>query len=333
MKRDEFYAKASALDEDALRKALWTLYWRGTAPVRERIEDQLDPQQAVRKQKQAVEPPDPTTVLMDVESFEELARSGAYLVGDRRVSPKERSRWRFTFRDHAADAQAALQDDDVDTAAAAVALLIDLAAHSRDFHCFRSDDPMQAAGFVVSDAVGRLWSRLLDHHGFAGFAQRAAPQLIRWEAPYGWTRYGFGSVAEKETTLATVLDGILRIPDHWEGFAERYLEALDAAADSDKTAPKDPWGSRERIPLERARALEHWHRRLFDQLHDTEATGLLDRLVTHPALGGPERTYLEAELAYRRGEVARARELIARCLDALPGHRGFLEAARLFAES
>ena len=42
MNREEFYAKVSPLDAEQLRKALWTLYWRGTAQVRERIEDALD---------------------------------------------------------------------------------------------------------------------------------------------------------------------------------------------------------------------------------------------------------------------------------------------------
>src|SRR5947209_13987842 len=36
MNREEFYAKVSALGAEQLRKVLWTLYWRGTAQVRER---------------------------------------------------------------------------------------------------------------------------------------------------------------------------------------------------------------------------------------------------------------------------------------------------------
>jgi hypothetical protein len=39
MNRDEFYRKLAPLDEERLKKALWTLYWRGSAPMRERIED------------------------------------------------------------------------------------------------------------------------------------------------------------------------------------------------------------------------------------------------------------------------------------------------------
>jgi hypothetical protein len=43
MDRDQFFAKLAVLDEDRLKKVLWNLYWRGSAPMRERIEAQLDP--------------------------------------------------------------------------------------------------------------------------------------------------------------------------------------------------------------------------------------------------------------------------------------------------
>jgi hypothetical protein len=109
----------------------------------------------------------------EVGQFVALARSGAYLAGDRRVSPKERTRWRFTFRRLATDAQAALAGDDVDRAAAALELLIDLACESEGLEYFRSDDPMQAAGFVVSDAVATLWRAVRDRHGFATFVVRS----------------------------------------------------------------------------------------------------------------------------------------------------------------
>lgn len=333
MNRKEFNAKAANLDEAAVRKVLWTLYWRGNAQMRERIEAQLDPQQEARKRKAAEQPQDPTSVLVEVEEFAELARSGAYMAGNRRVSPKERTRWRFTYRNLMAEAKDALRADDVDTAATALELLIDLAKESRDYHLFRSEDPMQAAGVVISDAVEYLWLRLRDHHGFEGFARHAAPQLLRWEAPFGWTRCGYGSIADKETTLTTLLDRLLQLPDHWEGFAEQYLDALDAAADRDAATGKRQWRDAEHIRKERARSLEQWHQRLIEQLDGTEAEALLDRLATHPALAGPERTYLEAELAHRRGEKERARELIGQCLQHLPGHRGFLKASERFGRT
>src|SRR5690625_4489776 len=158
--RAEFYARAARLDEAALRKALWTLYWRGSAQLRERIEAQLDPQQEARRRARAQQPPDPELVLRQVRDFVDLARRGSYLAGDRRVSPTERSRWRMAFRSLAKDAQAALRHEDVDTAATAVEMLVDLACETRERDLFRSGDPMDAAGFVVSDAGSMLWSRL-----------------------------------------------------------------------------------------------------------------------------------------------------------------------------
>lgn len=41
MNRDEFYTAMAPCDDARLRTILWALYWRGTAQVRERIEDEL----------------------------------------------------------------------------------------------------------------------------------------------------------------------------------------------------------------------------------------------------------------------------------------------------
>jgi hypothetical protein len=92
MDRAQFFAKLAVLDEDRLKKVMWSLYWRGSAPMRERIEAQLDSDEHSRRQRQAQQPEDPAAVLDEVRDFVALARSGAYLAGDRRVSPKERSR-------------------------------------------------------------------------------------------------------------------------------------------------------------------------------------------------------------------------------------------------
>ena len=43
MNRDQFYAVMAPNDDARLRKVLWTLYWRGNAQLRERIEDELRP--------------------------------------------------------------------------------------------------------------------------------------------------------------------------------------------------------------------------------------------------------------------------------------------------
>jgi hypothetical protein len=56
MNRDEFYTAMAPNDDVRLRKILWTLYWRGNAQVRERIEDELrSPEQPKVKPT-----PDPT---------------------------------------------------------------------------------------------------------------------------------------------------------------------------------------------------------------------------------------------------------------------------------
>ncbi|MGH3422893.1 MAG: hypothetical protein ACRDOD_25240, partial [Streptosporangiaceae bacterium] len=157
MNREEFFAKLAPLDEDRLRKVLWNLYWRGSATVRERIEGELDPVEHARRKQDAAAPPSAGLVLHEVREFAELAWSGAYLAGDRRVSPKERTRWRVTFRRLAAGAQAALRAPDPAPGAEALALIIDLAFEMKDSHYFRSEDPAEAARFVVSDAAALLW--------------------------------------------------------------------------------------------------------------------------------------------------------------------------------
>jgi hypothetical protein len=57
-------------------------------------------------------------------------------------------------------------------------------------------------------------------------------------ADYGWTRRGYGQVAEKETPLAVPLARLLTTPDMWRTFAESYLEALDAAGRADPERPR-----------------------------------------------------------------------------------------------
>jgi hypothetical protein len=322
MRREEFFAKLAGFDEDSLRKVVWTLYWQGSAQMRERIEAQVDPD---ARAKQAIEPPvDPVGVAAEVGEFVTLARSGAYLAGDRRVSPKERSRWRFTFRRLADDAQRALADVDVGTAAAAFEQLIDLACDTYHFEYFRSEEPLVAARFVVSDAVALLWARLREAHGFTGFAERAAPQLIRWESQHGWTRSGDNRVSEQETSLAAVLAPMLRAADMWVGFARHYVDGLDRLADGSAAAPRRPW-QRDGFDRERRSGdLAGWHAMLLERLPGSDAEELLDRIAAHPALGGAELTFLQARLAHQRGEIAQARELAHDALTKLPGHRQML---------
>jgi hypothetical protein len=238
MNRDEFYAAMASSDDARLRKVLWTLYWRGTAQLRARIEDELRPPERPKISPRN-EPPEPDAVLTRVTAFVELAEAGAYMAGDRRVHHTERSKWRHTFRGLVADALAALGADDPRPAQLAVGKMVDLACDLRGYDYFHSDDPVEAAKFVVSDAVAVLWESVLRHDGPAAFSRRVPEQLIRWEADYGWTRRGYGQVAEKETALAVPLSRLLATPDMWRTFTESYLEALDAAghADPKRRAP------------------------------------------------------------------------------------------------
>jgi hypothetical protein len=325
MNREQFFRVVSGLDEDRLRKALWNLYWRGTANVRERIEVELASDGRGRPPRPAKAPVDPETVQWEVDDFVSLARSGAYMGGDRRVSPRERSRWRFTFKRLGAEAQDALRAEDAGPAVSALEHLIDLACEAHDYDYFRSDDPVAAAGFVVSDVAGVLWASTWERHGFQAFAETAAPQLIRWESRYGWTRYGEGPVAAKETSLALVLSRMLRVPDTWEGFAEQYLQALDEVPHRGASTRRIRH-SAARTEHERSQALAEWHRLLLENLVDTEG-GLLDRIAGHAALGGPEQMFLSARLAHRHGNTDVARDLVAQCLRKLPGHNGFREFA------
>lgn len=316
MNRDEFFRKVAPLDAEDLRKALWTLYWRGTADVRSRVEAALAGDGTGATARPARQPVCVSVLKGEVDEFVMLARRGAYMAGDRRVSPRERTRWRFTFKRLTVQARDALSGQDHEGAAAILEKLIDLADETRDHDYFRSEDAMEAAGFVVSDAVAMLWTTVLAHHGFQAFAEYAAAQLIRWESPYGWTRFGMGRIAAKETTLAEVLTGMVRVADTWETFAEQYVLALDALA----TARPGRDGER------RAQRLAQWHRRLLDNLDDTPG-GVLDRVAEHAALGGPEQKFFAARLALRRDDIGTARKLVQQCLQKLPGHQEFRKFA------
>ena len=197
MDREEFFGKLAPLDKERLRKALWNLYWRGSAAMRERIEAELDPEAQVRRQRTANRVVNPDSALREAQEFVALARSGAYIAGDRRVSRQERSRWRFTFQRLVADARdALLSPEGVPIGAAAVEQLIDLAHEAKDHDYFHSEDPVEAARFVVSDAVALLWSRLIGEYGFARFAERAAPQtaaLSEWHDMLFGKLVGYGA--------------------------------------------------------------------------------------------------------------------------------------------
>lgn len=302
MDREQFFERLSALDEEHLKKALWNLYWRGTATVRQRIETELDPA-GRRPRRMESELVDPEGTLDEVRYFVELARSGAYLAGDRRVNPRERKRWRFTFKRLVKEAEISLRDDDIAAGTEAMALLLDLARELSGYDYFRSEDPIEAARVVVSDEVSLLWSRVLDRMGFSEFARLAAPQLVRWESRYGWTRTGFGRISEQETSLASVLERLLTVPDRWATFADHYLDALDEIAAKSSAKARSAWQSSDTNRQQRAANLAEWHAMLLDQLFGSDGEDRLGRIAVHPALSGPELSFFQTELAKRRGDL------------------------------
>lgn len=336
--RASFHAKVGELDADALRKILWNLYWRGSAALRERIEDALDPVQAAHK-RQAESEIDGEELHEDVLRFVELARSGAYVGGTREVSRQERTKWRVIFKRFVNDATALLQRGDLENGAPAIEALIDLLCDTRDYVYFRSEDPVAAVRIVVSETVKILWLARLQGQGFAAFARSSAEQLIRWESAYGWTRHGGGPVAERETSLARVLADLLRGQDAWEMFCDAYLASLDGFAPRARSDGRrrggrrseagshDEWRrsyARER----RAENLAEWHGLLLHRLdlHDSERR--LDRIASHPALVGPAAEFMKARIRHLRGDEKEAHTLIEGCLRQQPGHREFIAFAQ-----
>jgi hypothetical protein len=168
MNREQFYGQLATLDEQRLKKALWNLYWRGAAATRERIEAEIDLAPRDRGKHPSREPADPQQLLGEVADFVALARSGAYIAGDRRVSPRERTRWRLTFKRLAAAAQDGLRAPDTGAAATAVAQLIDLACQTRDY---RGD--LSSARSLVHAGL----QQLPGHQGFLDFATQIGAPL------------------------------------------------------------------------------------------------------------------------------------------------------------
>lgn len=127
---------------------------------------------------------------------------------------------------------------------------------------------------------------------------------------------------------------MLAAPDAWTTFTDCYLAALDEAAHADATAsPRiyGSWGYGDNgfCQAERARNLAEWHGFLLERLAGSAAEDRLGRLASHPGLGGPDRTFLQARLARQRGDTSAARKLSTDCLQELPGDQDF---ARFAAE-
>ncbi len=120
---------------------------------------------------------------------------------------------------------------------------------------------------------------------------------------------------------------MLPAPDMWVGFTDRYLGALDRLARDDAARPNRAWRPTGRDRDRRTGELAEWHGLLLDRLIGAEAEDRLDRLASHPALGGPDLLFLQAQLAHQRGDASNARRLLHAALQQLPGHQGFLDFA------
>ena len=199
-------------------------------------------------------------------------------------------------------------------------LMIDLACHAQG--CFRSEDPLEAARFVVSQAVSALWETVLDARGFTEFTARAAPQLVRWEREYGWSEgLGAGKVREQERPLAEALAPTLDTPDMLRGFADAYLAELDRIAAAEAPPPgknnrrirrdwADSFLDRDYTKRRRTGNLARWNSLLLEHLD----TGRAQRLAAYTAFSGPEADFLKAQAARLRGDLDEARTLITECL-------------------
>lgn len=199
---------------------------------------------------------------------------------------------------------------------------------------FHSEDPVAPMGMVVSEQAQLLWGAYLASKGFASFAKRAAYQFIRWENPYGWTVYGEGRVAERETTLTSVLVQMLKGHDAWVEFTDAYLAALDhiapvtAPAGGHKKPSHRADRNREFAAEKRAENLAAWNELVLDRLQGTDAESRAHRLACHPAFKGPQGTFLQARLAYLKGNQEQARQSLKKCLQTWPRYRRF----RTFAD-
>ena len=81
------------------------------------------------------------------------------------------------------------------------------------------------------------------------------------------------------------------------------------------------------IRKERAGTLAVWHAMLAGHLAGTDDAGLLDRLVSHRALAGPQVTFVRALIARLAGDLDSARRLIRDGLEELPGSYEFHDFA------
>src|SRR5262249_56330774 len=122
-----------------------------------------------------------------------------------------------------------------------------------------------------------------------------------------------------------------RAGDGGTAWGDCYVDGRDQGARTEAARPAS-WPSYSYPDSDyrrsaRTRDLVEWHSLLLERLAGSEAEDRLDRLAGHPALGGPELTFLQARLAQLRGDTDAARTLTEACLGRLPGHDGFRDFA------
>jgi len=121
---------------------------------------------------------------------------------------------------------------------------------------------------------------------------------------------------------------LITVPDHWITFTDRYLDALDDVAGHNSAKAPSRQRATDQGRERRTGNLAGWHLTLLDRLFGGSAEDRLDRLAAHPALGGPDLAYFQAQLSRHRGDPATARRLVGDALDRLPGHRDYLTLAK-----
>jgi hypothetical protein len=323
MDKTAFLKALEGRGPEELRTLLWTAYWRGGAPARERIEEQLFPAEAAVKRETAAFV-DAGACLEEVRTFCSRARAGDYMRGARDLGRKEVSGWRLTFRRLFEDATRALRQPGRDGDPAPLVHLLDFTFDLRNWEYFRSQDPVEAAKIVFSDRVAVLWRARIDEGGFGAFLQEAPAQFVRWESRFGWTRYD-GKATGQQRTLTEVLQGLLPGPDALLAFVRGYLAVLErlqarnATAQEARTRSSEPSRDWRRDCEHRADQLEAWNALLLERLGATEDASLLERILTLPALDGPETWHLLARLRARQGRRPEAQSLVRKALDRYPG--------------
>lgn len=225
-----------------------------------------------------------------------------------------------------------LQQPDTAGDARSLVHLLEFTHDLKDWEYFRTQDPVEAAKIVFSDRVEVLWRSRIDQAGFSAFLKEAPTQLLRWENPWGWTRYD-GSTAEKQRPLVDVLMRLLPGADALLAFARGYLAALDALSPREATAQERKLRSSnvqyewERACGQRANRLAHWHGLLLERLLESEEAALLERILAHPTLNGPETWHLLARLRLQQGKRTEAQALVQKALKRLPGSRSIQATA------